>query len=347
MKAGRIGETKGGHMNGSFGVWAKRAALAAALALVSGAAAGGAEAAGLVRLDLAASNTWWGQVPLMVAIDKGFFKQQGLDVTLRNIPNSSDRIAALDAGSVAFSNLGRIAVIAEMARGDKNFYYFANIDDSPGNEGCWARPGFASFQALKGKKVAANTSAEITLDGLLENAGMTEKDVRYENLPPAEMAPALAKGDVDAACVWQPLLAGLEQAAPKGKLLGLDSDTPIYKKFGTMSSPDIMIISRKLVEQHPDEARKLAIAIFEGVAYTNAHPEDTAATVAHYFRKPVPVVLAAMQKFHYFGQAGWPQHMKLHTGQMQYLAQWLYDHGKIPSVPDASQWENTSFLPKP
>jgi ABC-type nitrate/sulfonate/bicarbonate transport system substrate-binding protein len=320
-------------------------AFASLLVLFAGAAR--ADAAGLVHLDLAASNTWWGQIPLMVAIDKGFFKQEGLAVTLRNIPNSSDRIAALDAGSVAFSNLGRIAVIAEMARGDKSFYYFANIDDSPGNEGCWARPGFASFQALKGKPVAANTSAEITLDGLLQNAGMTEKNVRYEDLDPSEMAPALAKGDVDAACVWQPLLAGLEQAVPNGKLLGLDSDTPIFKKFGTMSSPDIMIISRKLVSQHPEEAQKLAIAIFEGVAYANAHPEDTAKTIAHYFRKPPSVVLAAMQKFHYYGAAGWPQHIKLHTGQMQYLAQWLYDHGKIPNVPDVSQWENVSFLPKP
>ena len=47
------------------------------------------------------------------------------------------------------------------------------MDDSPGNEGCWARPGFASFKELKGKKVAANTSAQITMNGLLENAGMT------------------------------------------------------------------------------------------------------------------------------------------------------------------------------
>ncbi|MGH7156053.1 MAG: ABC transporter substrate-binding protein [Acetobacteraceae bacterium] len=308
---------------------------------------GSARAAGLTRLELAASNTWWGQIPLMVAIDKGFFKDQGLDVTLRNIPNSSDRLAALDAGSVAFSNLGRIAVIAAMAHGDRGFYYFANIDDSPGNEGCWARPGFTSFEQLKGHKVAANTSAEITLNGLLQNEGMTEKDVQFVNLPPTEMAPALAKGDVDAACVWQPLLAGLEKAVPDGKLLGLDSDTPNYKAFGTMASPDIMVISRRLVDEHADEARALVLAIFRGVAYTNANPDDTAKTVAHYFQKPPDVVLAAMKSFKYYGEQGWEQHMKLHTAQMQYLAQWLYDHGKIPTVPQVSRWENASFIPAP
>src|SRR3984893_17278478 len=138
-----------------------------------------AAAAQPAKLDIAASNTWWGQVPIMLAIDKGYFKEQGIETELQNIGASGDRIAALTAGSVAFSNLGRIAAIVEMARGNQSFYFFANIDDSPGNEGCWARPGFADFKALKGKKVAANTSAQITMNGLLANEGMTEKDIQF------------------------------------------------------------------------------------------------------------------------------------------------------------------------
>ena len=87
----------------------------------------------LIKADVAGSTTWWGQIPIMVAIDKGFFKDAGLDVNLRPIIASSDRMAAVAAGSVVLSNLGRIAVIADMARGDQSFWYFANIDDSPGN----------------------------------------------------------------------------------------------------------------------------------------------------------------------------------------------------------------------
>lgn len=318
---------------------------AAVLGLVF--ALGSARAQPLVRLDLAASNTWWGQVPLMVAIDKGLFTAQGIATELKNIPASGDRIAALTSGAVAFSNLGRIAAIVEMARGNRSFVYFANIDDSPGNEGCWARPGFDGFAALRNRPVAANTSAEITLDGLLENAGMTERDIRFVNLPGPEMAAALAKGDVDAACVWEPLLSAVRAAAPGGKLLGMDSDTPNFRKFGTMASPDIMIISRKLVETQPDLARRLTVAIFQGVAFTNANPQDAAATVAHYFRRSPADVLAGMKTFKYFGASDWPAHMKLHAAQMQFLAQWLYDSGRIPSLPDTAKWENVSFVPQP
>jgi NitT/TauT family transport system substrate-binding protein len=298
----------------------------------------------LAKLDLAASYTWWGQVPLMAAIDKGFFREQGIEVELKSIPASGDRLAALTAGSVGFSNLGRVAVIEAMARENRSFYFFANIDDSPGNEGCWVRPGFNSFTDLRGKKVAANTSAEITMNGLLANVGMTEKDVQFVNLPGPEMAVALAKSDVDAACVWEPLLSNVKKAVPDGKLLGLDSDTPGFKQFGTMASPDIMIISRQLVDMQPDLAGKLTNAIFAGVQYANANPDATAALIAHYFRLSPDAVLAGMKSFKFYGRDNWRDHMKLHAGQMQFLAKWMFDNGKIPKLPDTQQWENTSFI---
>ena len=40
-------------------------------------------------LGFAGSVTWFGQVPIMVAIDKGFFKEQGLDIEYQVILNSS------------------------------------------------------------------------------------------------------------------------------------------------------------------------------------------------------------------------------------------------------------------
>jgi len=298
------------------------------------------------KLDAALSNSWWGHVPIMLAVEKGYFKEVGIDVEVRSVPSSADRVRAVTSGSVAFSNLGRIAVISEMANDNKTFYFFANVDDSPGNEGCWARPGFASFKDLKGKKVAANTSAQITMNGLLENEGMAEKDVQFVNLPGGEMAGAIARGDVDAACVWEPLFTNVKNAAPGGKLLGTDMDTPNYKKFGTMASPDIMIISRKLVDEQPALAGKLVSAIFKGVKYTNENPDDTAKTVAHYFRQDAAVVLAAMKQFKFFGADNWQNHMKLHTGQMEYLSKWLVDNGKIAKMPDVKSWENLNFIPK-
>ncbi len=327
---------------------AKRAlASLGALLLAAVAAPGAARAEAMPKLDFGGSVTWLGQVPIMVAVDKGFFKEEGLDVGYQVILASSDRIAALTSGAVAFSNLGRSAVVAQMARGNKSFYYFANIDQAPGNEGCWARPAITSLAEARGKKIAANTSAEITIDGLLQTAGMSKRDIDYLDIPPNEMVAALTKGDVDAVCVWQPFLGAAEKAVPNGHLLGLDTDTESYKRYQTTASADILIISSKLVDEHPDEARKLAAAIFKGVDFANTHQKETAETVAHYFHQTPEEVLAGMKTFRYIGLAGWPAHMERQVKQMQNLAEWLHANQKIGTVPDVAKWENVSFLPAP
>lgn len=299
------------------------------------------------KLAFAGSVTWYGQIPIMVAIEKGFFKEQGIEIDYKIILNSSDRIAAVTAGSVHFSNLGRLAVIAQMAQNNQSFYYFANVDDSPGNEGCVGKPGIASIKDLKGKKVAANTSAEISLHGQLRANGMTIADVQYVNLPPNEMAGALAKGDVDAACVWKPLLDAVMKAVPEGKLLGSDLDTDTYKKYGTASAPDIMIISKKLADEQPEVAKKLAAGLLKGADYAISNPAETAAAVDHYFKKSTEETQEGAKNFRFFGTKDWLKHMELHEKQMQELADWLHENKKIPNkVADVTKWRKFDFVPK-
>ncbi len=297
------------------------------------------------HLDFAGSVTWIGQVPILVAIKKGFFTEQGIDVDVQVIVNSSDRIRALTAGDVAFSNLGRVAVLTEMARGNESFSFFANVDDSPGHEGCWARPGIASAKDLKGKPVAANTSAEITLMGLLANDGMTLSDLDYRNLQPTEMAAALSHGDVQAACVWEPLLTRLGEAVPDGKLLGTDRYTEIFRRFGTMTAGDLVIISRDLVKKHPEQARAIAVGMFKGADFTLKNPKEAAEAVSEYFKRSPEDMLKAIQSFQYFGTAGWKDHLQKNAEQMQYLADVLYKSGKIPESPQTAKWQDTSFVP--
>ena len=185
------------------------------------------------------------------------------------------------------------------------------------------------------------------MTGLLAKAGLKPADIQYVNLPPNEMQLALSRGDVDAACVWQPILDGLKKAVPEGSPLGTDKDTEMYERFGTMSAPDIMIISRKVVEEDPVSAGKLAATLMKAADFVNANPEETAETVAHYFRQPAATVLAGIKGFKYYGTKDWPEHMRKHTEQMDFLAGWLAENGKIPVKPDVRTWENTTFVPKP
>ena len=64
-------------------------ALTASLAIGVLAAAGGAAAQSSAppKLDVGISVTWMGQVPIMIAADKGYFKEAGLDVDIKVVLN--------------------------------------------------------------------------------------------------------------------------------------------------------------------------------------------------------------------------------------------------------------------
>lgn len=305
------------------------------------------QSASAADVNFAASPTWLGHVPIMVAIEKGFFKAQGIDVKFQPILTSADRMRGITSGDVQFTNLGKTAVLSAMARGDKSFYILANVDDSPGKEGCWASEKYKTAASLKGKKVAANGSAEITLNGILMSASIAPADVAILNLSPTEMAGALSKGDIDAACVWEPLFAGLKTAVPKGNLIGTDKDTEFYKKFGTMPAGDIVIISKKYADANPLQASKLTAAMLQGADFTTANPKEAAKSVASYFKKTAEELEPGIADFAYFGTEKWKQNLTQHVGSMQELVELLFSTGKIPSKPVIANWVNPSLVPAP
>jgi NitT/TauT family transport system substrate-binding protein len=283
----------------------------------------------------------------MVAIEKGFFKDQGIDVKFQPILTSADRMRGITSGDVQFTNLGRTAVLSAMARGDNSFYILANVDDSPGKEGCWAVEKYKTAASLKGKKVAANGSAEITLNGILMRSSVAPAEVNIINLSPTEMAGALAKGDIDAACVWEPLFAGLKTAVPNGNLIGTDKDTDFYKKYGTMPAGDIVIISKKYADANPLQASKLTAAMFQGSDFTIANPKEAAKLVAPYFKKKAEELEPGIADFAYFGTENWKKHLSLHVESMQELANVLFSTGKIPAKPTVANWVNAALVPAP
>src|ERR1700748_721212 len=56
-------------------------------------------------------------LPFQVAIDQGFFAQQGLNAKLVSLNNSQTTIAGLTSGSIQFAGVGSSGVVAAAAQG--------------------------------------------------------------------------------------------------------------------------------------------------------------------------------------------------------------------------------------
>jgi NitT/TauT family transport system substrate-binding protein len=299
------------------------------------------------KLDHGASTTWFGHVPLMVAIDRGYFKEVGLDVELRPIVKSSDRMLALTQGGIQWTNTGVLSVIVEMAKGNDSFYWFANVDDSPGAEGLVVQPGINSIKDLKGKKIAVtlNSGAEITLYYLLKEAGLALSDVRVVPMPPNEMVAAFTNKNIDAYCVWEPAFSDGQKAVPGSKVLATDKDTPIYRKFKTASAPDVVVIRKDLVDKYPDTAKKLVAAYFKGVKLTKDNPQEAAVSADKWFKRGVDWVEAGIRKFTYFDGAQQKEHVDELLGNIEMVISWAYDTKNIDNKPDPRKWLRRDLVP--
>jgi len=295
-------------------------------------------------------SQWYGHCPAWVGRDKGIFEQAGFAIEWKVFSNSVDRVIAITSGDAQFASLGEIAMLSQMANGNDAFYWVGNQDIAPGFEGIVAREGIATIQDLKGKKIGLQyaSSVDITARLLLSEAGLDpDKDVKLVNLKSSDIPAAFKAGNIDAGVIWEPQyseLKGVEGAT----VLGEDTDTEIYKKFGTMTGPDVLIISKAWVDADVERAKRFVKAYFDSVAYVKANPEEAAAIMAPIVKQPKEKVLEGLKKFVWNTAQDQKTIMSDQGmyGQADFVAKLMHEKmKKIPAVPDFRKWVRTDLIP--
>ena len=91
--------------------------------------------------------------------------------------------------------------------------------------------GITRLADLRGKKIGAplNTSAQYYLSKALKRAGLAEADVVVVNMPVADMAAAMKRGDVDAVSGWEP--GAHDSAAALGKDAIVIQELGVYREL--------------------------------------------------------------------------------------------------------------------
>jgi len=151
-----------------------------------------------------AYSDWPGWVAWEVAIQKGWFKEAGVNVEFKwfDYVPSMDAFTANKVDAVAVTN-GDALVTGN--GGGKSVCIIAN-DYSDGNDMIVAKPGIKSMTDLKGKKIGVEVGFvdHLLLLNALKANKMTEKDVKIVNVKTDDTPNALKSGSVDAIGAWQP-----------------------------------------------------------------------------------------------------------------------------------------------
>jgi len=169
------------------------------------------------------------QVLYFVAAEKGFWKQERLDVELFRFTNSAEGLAAVKAGKLDVGFFGTAAPLAFIAKG-ADFTIFGG----GGGEGAAlvARPEkavrYKELKDLRGATIGVVRLAtgDIVFRAALRDAGLDwSKDVTFKEFDsPAVVLEAVKKGSLDAGILWIPFYTlaekqGLKIVKYSGELL--------------------------------------------------------------------------------------------------------------------------------
>jgi NitT/TauT family transport system substrate-binding protein len=173
-----------------------------------------------------AYSDWPGWVAWEIGVQKGWFKEEGVDVEFLwfDYVPSMDAYVAGKVDAVCMTN-GDALVTG--ATGKPSVGILIN-DYSNGNDMIVAAPGISSVKDLKGKKVGIEEGfvEHLLLLTALEKNGMKPEDVTIVNTPTGETPQVLASKAVDAIGAWQPNSGQALKALPGSKPVFTSADAP-------------------------------------------------------------------------------------------------------------------------
>jgi NitT/TauT family transport system substrate-binding protein len=158
-----------------------------------------------------------------VALEKGYYRQRGLDVDMQNSKGSGDSIAKVDTGRADVGLADSAVVIASAARGTRIKVVGMVFDKSPLN--IWSRKEapITKPKDLEGKSVAAppGDGQRQMFPAFARLHGIDPSKVTWVNVEPAAKVPALAEKRVDAVADYTTGLPFYEKAIGKGNAVML------------------------------------------------------------------------------------------------------------------------------
>lgn len=241
--------------------------------------------------------------PLYLAIEKGYFREQGIEVALTSFTGGADILAQTAAGNldVGLGGLGAAALNAFQRGLDLRVVGPAHSESPPlttplvVGKRRYDEGAYRTVADLRGKKVAINakgTATEYWLQAALAHGGLSIGDIELAALPFDQVAPALTNGALDAAMLGEPLATLAER---QGLIQRLANDF-LTDAQGTV----IFYNSRWGRDQQAPANRWLAAWLrgardLQGGGYGR---DENAAIIEGYTKTPRDVVKAASPPLH-------------------------------------------------
>jgi NitT/TauT family transport system substrate-binding protein len=310
----------------------KRMLLAAALAL---AAAPAASQDAKVNIGI---SGWTGFAPLTLAAQAGIFKKNGVDVTIKKIPQQS-RHLAIASGDIQCAATTAETWLVWNANGVATRQIF-QMDKSYGADGMATRPATGKIADLKGKTIGSQspgTSPYFVMAWMLKKNGLTPKDVRIVSIDPGPAAQAFLAGQYDAVMTYEPYLSSIRAKPDAGKIIATTLDYPVVM--------DTFGCTPKYLAENARVARAITQSYFQALEMIAREPQKSYEIMGADVKQGGEQFARSAAYLRWQDRAA---NQKFFAGELQAFLKeagaLLTEIGIIKSMPDVNSTIDTSYI---
>jgi sulfonate transport system substrate-binding protein len=240
-----------------------------------------------IRIDYATYN------PVSLVLkDKGFLEKElekdGISVRWVQSLGSNKALEFLNAGSIDFGSTAGAAALIGKINGNpiKSIYVYSRPE--------WTAlvtrkdTGITKVEDLKGKRIAVTrgTDPHIFLVRALQEAKLTEKDVKLVLLQHPDGRTALERGDVDAWAGLDPLMAAAE----------VESGAQLFYRNAGANTWGVLNVSESFAKDNPALVQRVLKAYEEARKYSLANPAELKKTLVTYTKLAEPVIERQLER---------------------------------------------------
>lgn len=204
-----------------------------------------------------------------VAQVRGYFREEGLEVTPQLHPYGKLALAELLAGKADFATVAETPVMFAIMNGAK-ISVIATIETSSKGNAIIARKdrGILSLADLKRRKVAVTrgTTSDYFLDAILAVNGIARDEVKLVDLKAEQLPEALAKGEIDAVSAFTPYTIRAQEQLGKSGIAFHDKEIYTWT-FNVVATQDF-------IRKHPDRVAKMLRALIRAEEFTRDNPAE-------------------------------------------------------------------------
>lgn len=284
--------------------------------------------------------------PMYVAIEEGYFKEEGIDLTLITGFGADKTMTAVLSGEADIGFMGPETTVYTYNEGAQDYVVnFAQLTQRAGNF-LVAREEMPDFKwsDLKGKEVLGGRKGgmpEMIFEYILKQNGIDPNaDLTIDqSIDFGSTAAAFSGGKGDFSVEFEPGATSLELEGTGyvAASLGVDSGYVPYTAFSAKS---------EYMEKNPEVIQQFTNALQKGMDYVKTHtPEEIAEAIAPQFKETDAQTLTTIVT-RYYEQDTWKENLVFEEDSYQLLLDILSDAGELDGSPSYEELVDTTYAKK-